>query len=136
MSFRDFLLSEGGAKVLRIYFINELYLTKRQADVLILKIRGYSNKKIAEEYFKPVSVRTIKAHISHIVRAFNKHLRSKGFEPLRSPYMTNLLLWLPFEELFKKWQEIWGHKVYSVANTTDKPIRANSLRLPEGQVRI
>ena len=46
-------------------------ITKREREVLLLVIRGYSNSMIAQELV--ISVSTVKAHLESIYRKLNVH---------------------------------------------------------------
>ena len=46
-------------------------ITKREREVLLLAIRGYSNSRIARELV--VSVSTVKAHLESIYRKLRVH---------------------------------------------------------------
>lgn len=51
--------------------LEDYKLTKREKEVLVFLIEGYSNREIAEELI--ISIHTVKAHIESIYRKFGVH---------------------------------------------------------------
>jgi DNA-binding NarL/FixJ family response regulator len=51
-------------------------LSKREAEVLRLVSRGFSNKQIARELF--ISVATVKVHVHHILEKLGAHTRTQA----------------------------------------------------------
>lgn len=54
-----------------MYEFHNYNITKREYEVLLMAIRGYSNPQIAKELV--ISISTVKAHLENIYRKLNVH---------------------------------------------------------------
>jgi DNA-binding CsgD family transcriptional regulator len=59
-----FSTSNSSYQIVMSQFIKDYNITKREAEIIEMIMRGYRNAKIADELF--ISVKTVKNHLYHI----------------------------------------------------------------------
>ena len=106
-------------KTHNITSLNDVYLTKREVDILTCLIHGKSNKSIAS--LLAISHRTVGTHLRNLMGKFNCHSREGLIQhiekstqfPFFKKYYVHLLIQTSFEKCLQNIARIIHGKIFS-----------------------
>ena len=140
MTFKDFIFTKAGWAKADFFFKNEVELSPAQIRIVFHVVKGLAMVQIQD--ILCLAEKTVKFHLTNIRKKLNKYRIRNDMLPLhdrKRNLNVNLLLCLPFDEMFKEYSNPFSDKspfyVYAHDNPEEIPkLKANNPLVSDAEI--